>query len=97
MWSRCRERTFFKRSEISDRRVDALGHVKVRVKIRNPQEREREREVELLADTGAIYSIIPGRILEDLKIERRALRNMKLADGEKARAIVVIPEQEIYT
>jgi len=72
-----------------------LGYVRVRVKVRNPHEREREREVELLAQTGAIYSIIPGKVLEDLKIERRTLRNMKLADGRIIQRNLGIVEVEV--
>jgi len=72
-----------------------LGYVKVRVKVRNPHEREREREVELIADTGAIYSIVPGKVLEDLKIERRTLRSMKLADGRIIQRHLGIVEVEV--
>jgi len=72
-----------------------LGYVRVRVKIRNSYEREREREVELLADTGAIYSIIPEKILKDLKIERRTLRSMKMSDGRIIQRHLGIVEVEV--
>jgi len=72
-----------------------LGYVRVRVKIRNPHEKQRESEVELLADTGAIYSIIPFKVLEDLKIERRTIRKMKLADGTVIQRHLGIAEVEV--
>lgn len=72
-----------------------MGYVKVKVKVRNPHMRERERELELLADTGAIYSVIPEMLLEDLKIERRSVRKLKLADGRIIQRHLGIVEVEV--
>ena len=44
--------------------------IKVRVKVSNV-ERERSKEIELIADTGAIYTAIPEDILRDLDIGHR--------------------------
>ena len=44
--------------------------IKVRAKVSNV-ERERSKEIELIADTGAIYTSIPEDILKDLGIVAR--------------------------
>lgn len=72
-----------------------MGYVRVKVKVRNPQERVREEEVELLAETGAIYSIIPAKVLDTLKIERRTKRKMRLADARLVERHLGIAELEI--
>jgi len=72
-----------------------LGYVRVNVKVRNPQQRILEAEVELLADTGAIYSIIPSKMLESIKIERRGMRRMRLADGRIIQRHLGIAEIEV--
>ncbi|MCU4140248.1 MAG: hypothetical protein MW690_000179 [Methanophagales archaeon] len=43
--------------------------IKVRAKVSNV-ERERSKEIELIADTGAIYTAIPEDILKDLGLLR---------------------------
>jgi len=70
-----------------------LGYVKV--KVRNPHVRTREAEVEVLADTGAIYSIIPSTILQCVGIERRSMRKMRLADGRVIERHLGIAEIEV--
>ena len=45
-------------------------------------ERERSKEIELIADTGAIYTAIPGDILRDLGIVVREKRRFKTVSGE---------------
>lgn len=72
-----------------------MGYVRVKVKLRNPQQRTREAEVEVLADTGAIYSVIPSKILESIKIERRSTRKMRLADGRVIERQLGIAEIEV--
>jgi clan AA aspartic protease len=46
-----------------------MGYTKVKVKIANPQQPGRFHEAELLVDTGAVYTVVNGRILTDLGIE----------------------------
>ena len=70
-----------------------MGYVKV--KVRNPHVRTREAEVEVLADTGAIYSIIPSTILQCVGIERRSMRKMRLADGRVIERHLGIAEIEV--
>jgi clan AA aspartic protease len=57
-----------------------LTHVKVRVG--NPKNGLRAEEVSCLVDSGAIYSLIPGRILRKLGIKPHSTREFVLANGE---------------
>ena len=59
-----------------------MGFVKVRVKIGNPEKPGISREVELIADTGAIYTVVSRKILEELGIRKRGKRKFKLANGK---------------
>jgi len=55
--------------------------IKVRVKVSNVK-RERSNEIELIADTGAIYTAISEDILKDLGIVARGKRRFKTVGGE---------------
>ena len=46
-----------------------LGYVKVKARIWNIEEPNYYRDIELLADTGAIYTVVPASILNELKIK----------------------------
>jgi len=70
-----------------------LGFVKV--KLRNPENKSLGNEMELLVDTGAICSIVPSKVLDDLKIERKSTRKMRLADGNVIERHLGIVEVEI--
>jgi len=50
--------------------------IKVRAKVSNV-ERKRSKEMELIADTGAIYTAIPEDILKDLGVVARGKRRFK--------------------
>lgn len=50
--------------------------------VANPLDKDRRRDVELLADTGAIYTMLPGSVLRSLGIEKTGRRRFKLASGE---------------
>jgi len=56
----------------------ALTRVRVFVK---SIETGRSKEVELLVDTGSVFTWVRGCILEDLGIKRRRLRRFKTIDG----------------
>jgi len=60
-----------------------LTHVKVRVG--NPANGDRAEEVACLVDSGAVYSLIPGRILRKLGIKPHSTREFVLANGEVVR------------
>lgn len=59
-----------------------MGYVKVAAKIYNPADRSKPIQLDLLADTGAIYTAIPASLLEKLNIKPTSTRKFKLANGK---------------
>ena len=59
-----------------------MGYVRVKVKISNIERPEKSREIELIADTGAIYTIVKRKTLEELEIKPIGRKRFKLADGD---------------
>jgi clan AA aspartic protease len=59
-----------------------MGLTFVKVKVGNPANGHRAEEVSCLVDSGAIYSLIPGAVLESLGIEPHSIREFVLANGE---------------
>lgn len=49
--------------------------------IANPAEPERREELELLADTGALLSMVPAEVLEGIGLRPTTKRTFRLADG----------------
>ena len=60
-----------------------MGLTTVNVKIRNPADPKKGRDLDLLVDTGAIYSIVPAEFLKGLDIRPLGKRSFTLADGGK--------------
>jgi len=60
---------------------EVRGFVKVKARVWNIRDPSRAAEVELLADTGAIYTVLPSSILRDLGIEPISKRRFRLADN----------------
>ncbi len=60
-----------------------MGLTILKVEVGNPANPEDTRLVELLIDSGAIYSVIPAQVLEDLGILPLAEQEFRLADGSK--------------
>ena len=60
-----------------------MGLTVLEVEVGNPTNPEDTRLVELLIDSGAIYSVIPTPVLEDLGILPLAEQEFRLADGSK--------------
>jgi len=61
-----------------------MGGVKVRGVVANPLKHGLRVEVEFIADTGAIYSVIPHTMAEKLKLKVMDKRKFKIASGETA-------------
>lgn len=59
-----------------------MSFVTVEVQICNPEKPESRDEVELLADTGAMYSIVPADVLKKLGIRSLGKRVFALANCE---------------
>jgi clan AA aspartic protease len=49
----------------------------------NPTDSKRRQDVEFLVDSGAIYTVVPKRILQQLGISPHSKRSFLLANGEK--------------
>ncbi len=62
-----------------------MGLTYVKVKVGNPADVRKAIEVRGLIDSGAIYSLIPGRILRHLGIKPHSRREFILANGEVIR------------
>jgi len=62
-----------------------MGYVKVGAKIYNPADRSKPIYLDLLANTGAIYTAIPASLLEKINIKPTATRRFKLSNGKVER------------
>ena len=59
-----------------------MGLMYVKVRVGNPANGRRVEEVNCLVDSGAVYSLVPGRILRKLGIKPHSTREFILANGE---------------
>ncbi len=60
-----------------------MGLTVLGVEVGNPANPEVTRKIELLIDSGAIYSVIPTPVLEGLGIKPLVEQEFRLADGSK--------------
>ncbi len=60
-----------------------MGLTHVHMEISNPSDMETTEPIELLVDSGAIYSVIPGGLLGKLGIRPYAEQEFRLADGSR--------------
>jgi clan AA aspartic protease len=58
-----------------------VGTVFVKMQVGNPTDPTRRTTLELLVDTGAIYSIVPAATLGELGIEPKLRKRFRTADG----------------
>ena len=58
-----------------------MGLTHVTVKVGNPADGGAREEVRCLVDSGAVYSLVPGSVLERLGIVPHSTREFGLADG----------------
>jgi predicted aspartyl protease len=75
-----------------------VGFVRVKAKVWNVEKPESAREVLLLADTGAIYTVLPRSLLEEMGVKSVGKRKFKLADNrvvERDAGIVGIEVQGV--
>ena len=49
--------------------------------VREHRKAEKAQDVEFLVDSGAVYSLVPGKILDELGIEPYKEMSFSLADG----------------
>ncbi|HKY08704.1 MAG TPA: aspartyl protease [Candidatus Binatia bacterium] len=62
-----------------------MGITEVDVELTNPRDQARWQTVQLVADTGAIFSVIPKAVLDGLGITPYAEETFQLADGSEIR------------
>jgi predicted aspartyl protease len=58
-----------------------MGMFQVRVRVENPLEPERSFDEMFWVDTGALYSIVPGKRLEEIGLKPIRSRELIMADG----------------
>jgi clan AA aspartic protease len=59
-----------------------VGFIKVRTRVWNPFKPDDVREVEVLVDTGAIYSVLPSSLLKSMNVPVIGVRRFKLANNQ---------------
>lgn len=62
-----------------------MGLTFVKVKVGNPANGQRAAKVNCLVDSGAVYSLVPGRVLQKLGIKPHSTREFVLANGDVIR------------
>ena len=60
-----------------------MGITNVILTVREHRKSKKFTEVAFLVDSGSIYSLVPGKILDDLEIEPYKTVDFPLADGKK--------------
>ncbi|MEP7198554.1 MAG: aspartyl protease family protein [Chloroflexota bacterium] len=60
-----------------------MGLTTVKIEISNPVNPNKGETVEFLVDSGAVYSVVPTKILKRLGIKPLAEETYRMADGTK--------------
>lgn len=58
-----------------------MGLTTLKVDIANVADPEKVRTLEFLVDSGAIYSVVPAKVLDELGIKPITRQEFRLADG----------------
>ncbi len=58
-----------------------MGITSVILTVREHRKSEKSADVEFLVDSGAVYSLVPGKILDEIGIEPYKEMSFSLADG----------------
>lgn len=59
-----------------------MGFVHVKTAIQNPTQQGPARDVELLVDTGALFSMVPAAVLQSLGISPTEKMDFETANGQ---------------
>jgi clan AA aspartic protease len=62
-----------------------MGLTTLTVDIANVATPEKRRSIDFLIDSGAIYAVVPAKVLDELGIQPIAEQEFRLADGSKIR------------
>ena len=60
-----------------------MGLTYIKASIANPASPKRSTELAFLVDSGAVYSVIPARVLRKLGVKPHSKRSFILADGSE--------------
>ncbi|MCX6843261.1 MAG: aspartyl protease [candidate division WOR-3 bacterium] len=60
-----------------------MGLTALRIEIGDPASPERTEALDLLVDSGAVYSVVPRPVLERLGIKPLTEQELRLADGSR--------------
>ena len=60
-----------------------MGLAVLEIEVGSPANPEITKKVEFLIDSGAIYSVVPSKVLDELGIKPIAEQEFRLADGSK--------------
>lgn len=60
-----------------------MGLTVLELEVGNPAKPKKTQKLEFLIDSGAVYSVVPGRVLKKLGIKPVAEETFRLADGSK--------------
>jgi predicted aspartyl protease len=63
--------------------VGRMGLTSVTVRLTNPADRRRSAEEALLVDSGAIYAVVPGKVLRRIGVRPHGRETFTLADGSQ--------------
>lgn len=58
-----------------------MGITNAILRVREHRKSEKFKDIEFLVDSGAVYSLVPGKILDELEIEPYREVSFSLADG----------------
>jgi len=59
----------------------SMGFVNLTVRIANMVDHSRAEDVEMLADSGALYSVVPSELLDRIGVRSTHVEEFELADG----------------
>jgi len=62
-----------------------MGMTEVRVRVANLEDRKRFADVDMVVDSGAIYSIVPASVLRSIGVEPRETQAFGLANASRVR------------
>jgi clan AA aspartic protease len=60
-----------------------MGEVRVEIAVINPRTGARSEDIAAVADTGATLTVVPGRLLGSLGIEKTRAVSLVFADGRR--------------
>ncbi len=63
--------------------ITSYGNSYKRLTFKEHRKSEKSVELDFLIDSGAVYSLVPGKILDSLEIETYRTIDFTLADGTK--------------